>query len=117
VRPAPACATERGLRIGGVAPFSATDFPGRLAAVVFCQGCPWDCRYCQNPHLIPRAKTQVAWTDMLAFLKRRRRLLDGVVFSGGEPTLQTGLREAMRAARLVYPSCPFIPIPPQEDER
>jgi len=104
VRPAPDCATEpagRDLQIGGVAPFSAVDFPGRLAAVVFCQGCPWRCRYCQNPHLLPRAQAQIAWADVLALLKRRRRLLDAVVFCGGEPTLQTGLREAMRAARTL----------------
>jgi len=104
VRPARACATEaagRDLQIGGVAPFSAVDFPGRLAAVVFCQGCPWRCRYCQNPHLLPRAQTQVLWADVLALLKRRRGLLDAVVFCGGEPTLHTGLREAMGAARAL----------------
>ena len=33
-------------------PFSAIDFPGALAAVVFCRGCPWRCAYCHNPHLI-----------------------------------------------------------------
>src|SRR5450759_6030856 len=41
------------LCIGGLTPLSLSDWPGQLAAVVFCQGCPWRCGYCHNPHLIP----------------------------------------------------------------
>ena len=40
------------LRVGGFVPFTTTDYPDALAAVVFCQGCPWRCGYCHNPHLI-----------------------------------------------------------------
>lgn len=88
------------LRIGGFTPFTTTDFPGRLAAVVFCQGCPWRCAYCHNPHLLPAdgAESHV-WADILAFLETRRGLLDAVVFSGGEPTLQGGLADAMREVK------------------
>ena len=88
------------LEIGGLTPLTTIDFPGRLAAVVFCQGCPWRCGYCQNAHLIPpSAEKRVPWADVLAFLERRRGLLEGVVFSGGEPTLQAGLPEALRQVR------------------
>lgn len=89
------------LRIGGFEPLSAVDWPGQLAAVVFCQGCGWACRYCHNPHLIPheRPARPVAWTDIVAWLGRRRGLLDGIVFSGGEPTLQPGLPEAVATVR------------------
>jgi pyruvate formate lyase activating enzyme len=90
------------LRVGGLTPLSATDWPGMLAAVVFCQGCPWRCRYCHNPHLIPaRGDSEVPWEDVLALLRRRQGLLDGVVFSGGEPTAQAGLAEAMREVRAL----------------
>jgi pyruvate formate lyase activating enzyme len=90
------------LQIGGLTSMTTIDFPGRLAAVVFCQGCPWRCGYCQNAHLIPReAQTPVDWGEVLAFLERRRGLLDGVVFSGGEPTLQKGLPDAMRTVRAM----------------
>jgi pyruvate formate lyase activating enzyme len=76
---------------------SACDWPGHLVAVVFCQGCSWRCRYCQNAHLIPFTRHPAArWDRALAWLGRRRGLLDGVVFSGGEPTCQPGLAEAMR---------------------
>lgn len=90
------------LRVGGLTPLSTADWPGMLAAVVFCQGCPWRCNYCHNPHLIPpRGNTEIPWDEVLAFLHRRQGLLDGVVFSGGEPTLQPGLADAMRAVRAL----------------
>ena len=70
--------------------------------MVYCQGCPWRCRYCHNPHLLPsRAADVIAWSEVLAFLGRRRGLLDAVVFSGGEPTAQPGLAQAMRDARAL----------------
>lgn len=88
------------LQIGGLTPLTSTDFPGCLAAVVFCQGCPWRCGYCHNPHLIPRCgETPLAWDDFIGFLSRRRGLLDAVVFSGGEPTLQDALAPAIGAVR------------------
>lgn len=89
-----------GLQVGGLTPLTSTDFPGCLAAVVFCQGCPWRCGYCHNPHLIPpRGDQPLAWTEVIAFLERRRGLLDAVVFSGGEPTLQDELLPALAEVR------------------
>lgn len=89
------------IRVGGFTPFSSVDYPGRLAAVVFVQGCPWRCRYCHNPHLQPRAAQAHAppWEGVLEFLERRRGLLDAVVFSGGEPTADPGLRGAILDVR------------------
>lgn len=93
---------DRRLEIGGFTPLTTIDFPGRLAAVVFCQGCPWRCRYCQNGHLIPRtANEPFDWQQILTFLERRQGLLDGVVFSGGEPTLQKALPDAVRSVRTM----------------
>jgi pyruvate formate lyase activating enzyme len=88
------------LRIGGFVPLTTIDYPGELAAVVFLQGCPWRCRYCQNGALIdPSATPVIAWSQISAFLERRRGLLDAVVFSGGEPTLQSALPAAMTEVR------------------
>jgi len=90
------------LRVGGLTRLSATDYPGKLAAVVFCQGCAWRCGYCHNPELQPaRGAREIPWGDVLAFLERRKGLLDAVVFSGGEPTLQPGLATAMREAKAM----------------
>lgn len=90
------------LRVGGFTPLSTTDWPGMLSAVVFCQGCPWRCRYCHNPGLISsQGEDEMRWEAVLKFLQRRRGLLDGVVFSGGEPTLQAALADAMREVRAL----------------
>jgi pyruvate formate lyase activating enzyme len=88
------------LRVGGLTPLTTIDYPGELAAVVFCQGCPWRCTYCQNDHLwSPHGDNELPWAEVLDFLKRRRSLLDAVVFSGGEPTLQSALPAAIREVR------------------
>ena len=90
------------LRIGGFVPFTATDYPDALAAVVFCQGCPWSCTYCHNPHLRPaRGDDEHDFARIVDWLGTRRGLLDAVVFSGGEPTAQAGLAGAIAAVRAL----------------
>ncbi len=84
------------LKIGGLTPFSSTDYPGMLAAVIFFQGCPWRCAYCHNPHLQARHSSElIEWETVQKILLQRRNLLDAVVFSGGEPTLQHALLDAV----------------------
>ena len=88
------------LRVGGLTPLSASDYPERLAAVVFCQGCAWRCTYCHNAHLLAsRGTEEIPWARVVQFLERRTTLLDAVVFSGGEPTLQRSLPQAMREVK------------------
>ncbi|MHB9003441.1 MAG: anaerobic ribonucleoside-triphosphate reductase activating protein [Coriobacteriia bacterium] len=93
------------LRVGGFVPFSTVDRPGELTATVFTQGCPWRCPYCHNPHLLEAgpglrdATGGWTWEQVLTVLDTRRGLLDGVVFSGGEPTIQSGLPDAMREVK------------------
>lgn len=90
------------LRVGGVTPLTTIDFPGRLAAVVYCQGCPWRCAYCHNGHLVGAAGGEdIPWPVVARFLQRRRGLLDGVVFSGGEPTAQVSLEPAVEEVRTL----------------
>lgn len=88
------------LDVGGLAPLSAVDYPGKLAAVVFLQGCPWECTSCRNPGLQARpAQGALCWTRVVDFLEGRRGQLDAVVFSGGEPTLQAALGKSMGQVR------------------
>jgi pyruvate formate lyase activating enzyme len=88
------------LQIAGLTALSTCDWPGHLVATVFLQGCPWSCTYCHNPELIdPRTSGVVPWAAVQELLARRHGLLDGVVFSGGEPTRQPMLRAAMREVR------------------
>jgi anaerobic ribonucleoside-triphosphate reductase activating protein len=88
------------LRVGGLVPFSAVDWPGKLAAVVFLQGCPWRCGYCHNPHLQRGESDDGARAASFdAWLATRAGLLDAVVFSGGEPTAHAALPEALADVR------------------
>lgn len=92
--------TVHDLTIAGLSRFSSVDWPGHLVATVFLQGCPWDCLYCHNPDLIdPRVAGSIAWRDVEALLDTRRGMLDGVVFSGGEPTRQRALVDAIARVR------------------
>lgn len=84
----------------GLVPFTTIDFPNRLAAVVFFQGCPLRCPFCHNPNLQPpAAEPAVLWADVLSFLDTRKKRLDGVVFSGGEPLMQADLKAAMESVK------------------
>ncbi len=87
--------------IGGFVPCSLSDFPGRLAAVVFTQGCNWRCPWCHNPALVYPEQFTVSLDEaaIVARLGARRQRLDGVVISGGEPTLQRDLPEFLARVR------------------
>lgn len=85
---------------------SVEDWPGRHVATVLTRGCPWCCSPCRHPALGGHAPDRPPgdaprWADVVAFLADRRGLLDGVVFSGGEPTLHAGLPDAVDAVRAL----------------
>ena len=88
------------LTIAGMVPLSTVDWPGRLVATAFLQGCPWRCPYCHNAAILDtRTPGVVPWSAVRELLERRHGLLDGVVFSGGEPTRQPGLLDAVRQVK------------------
>lgn len=74
------------LTAAGLVPFTTIDFPGRLAAVIFIQGCPLCCPFCHNYELQKEGTpTHITWDEIDAFLKSRQKRIDGIVLSGGEP--------------------------------
>lgn len=88
------------LQIAGVQPFSSVDWPGKLVATVFAQGCPWACPYCHNHAIIDcRTPGVVPFSRVWELLERRLGLLDGCVFSGGEPLRQEAVVPAMGVVR------------------
>lgn len=88
------------LQIAALVPLSTVDWPGRLVATIFLQGCPWSCHYCHNPDLIsPRTAGQVPWREVEELADRRQGLLDGLVLTGGEPTRQDAVHDAARRIR------------------
>lgn len=77
--------------IGGILKNSLIDFPAKISCVLFTAGCNFDCPYCHNPELVTPPFTSIDPEEIFAFLKKRKSLLDGVVITGGEPTLHTDL--------------------------
>lgn len=80
------------MRIAGLQKCSFVDYPGKLAAVVFTVGCNLHCFYCHNHRFIGTdSPANMTVDDVQEWLERRRDMLDAVVVSGGEPTMQRGL--------------------------
>lgn len=87
--------------IKGLVKTSIIEFPGHIATVVFTGGCNFRCPYCHNADLVLNAADlpSIDATEVLELLAQRRDFVDGLVVSGGEPTLQPGLPDFLRAAR------------------
>ena len=88
------------MRIGGFVPVSLCDYPCRVAAVVFTQGCNFRCPFCHNGQLIAQqGNAPLDEEVVLAQLAERRNRLGGVVVTGGEPTLQGDLPQFLHRLR------------------
>ena len=81
------------MRLGGLQKVSLIDYPGKVACVIFTQGCNFRCGYCHNPGLVlPETfSDSLDPKDIFAFLHQRKKYLQGVVVSGGEPTIHADL--------------------------
>lgn len=78
--------------IGGIQRCSFSDYPGKVAAVIFTQGCNFRCPFCHNGSLLaPKGAAQCGEREVFDFLKLRQNRLDAVVISGGEPTQHNDL--------------------------
>ena len=83
--------------IGGLQKTTLVDFPQKVAAIVFTQGCNFRCGYCHNPELLSiKEQNDYNTEQFFEFLKTRQGKLDGVGITGGEPTLQSGLYDFVR---------------------
>ena len=92
------------MRIGGFQKFSLSDFPGRTAAIVFTQGCNFRCPFCHNGGLIPETPQDgllIPEEYVLSYLRSRTGRLDGLVVTGGEPTVQEDLACFLRKVREI----------------
>lgn len=87
--------------IGGLQKVTLIDYPKKIAATIFVQGCPFRCHYCHNSELVlpDLFKTPIAEEEVLKFLKGKVGKLDGVVISGGEPTCQSDLSDFIKKVK------------------
>jgi pyruvate formate lyase activating enzyme len=88
------------LPIVGIEPLTTVDFPGRIAAVMFTSGCAWNCRYCHNAGLRDHQKNKLlSPIEVESFLAKRASFLEGIVVSGGEPTIHESLTSFLQTVR------------------
>ena len=87
------------MQLGGLQKLTLLDFPGRLACTAFTVGCNFRCPWCHNGSLVRRTAETFDASELLAFLRKRRGVLDGVCISGGEPLLHDTLADTLRAVK------------------
>lgn len=96
------------MRIAGIQKLTLLDYPGKTACTLFTRGCPYRCVYCHNVDLLPFYTPITLPPDIdedkaIAFLRKRKGLLEGVCLSGGEPLAQDDLPEFLvRVRKLGY---------------
>ena len=90
------------MKIHGLQKMTLLDFPGHVACTVFTGGCDFRCPFCHNFELVDgTAPAIMEEEELIAFLEKRKGLLDGVAFTGGEPCLQQNLPDLMRRIRAM----------------
>ena len=87
--------------IAGLQKMTLTDFPENVACILFLKGCNFRCPYCQNSELIDYKidDNYILKEEVFDFLKKRQGVLDGVVISGGEPTVNKDLPKLIKEIR------------------
>lgn len=89
------------MEISGLIKNSFVDYPKNIACVVFTAGCNMNCWYCHNHDLISETKGEIDEEYVFSLLEERKKFLDGVVITGGEPTLQPDLTEFIKKVKAI----------------
>ena len=86
------------MQIHGFNKTTLLDYPGRVAATIFTGACNFRCPYCHNVELVlnPSSQPVIPEEEILAHLKKRRGITQGVCITGGEPTLQKDLKDFIK---------------------
>ena len=92
------------MMISGLQKLTLLDFPGRTACTVFFYGCNLRCPFCHNAFLVTDHDDGQGFTEeeFFAFLESRRRLLDGVAITGGEPLINKGIAQFIEKIKAFY---------------
>ena len=87
---------------GGFEKLTLMDYPGKVACVVYTIGCNMRCPYCHNPELVDETvETRYTEKKILDFLQKRKGMLEGIVITGGEPTLHEDLLPFMKKVKAL----------------
>ena len=89
------------MKIVGIQKLTLLDYPGKVACTVFLNGCNFRCPYCHNAELLGDGEEVMTVAGLLAFLRKRQGILEGVCITGGEPTLHPELPALLREVRAL----------------
>ncbi len=90
------------MQIHGLQKMTLLDYPGRVACTVFLAGCNYACPFCHNSQLLTgEAEAVMQEEELLSFLQKRQGILDGVCITGGEPTLNPGLKPMLQRIKAL----------------
>lgn len=80
---------DKDYKFGGLTLMSTIDYPGKISSVIYTRGCNFDCEYCHNYHLNYSHENSYSmkWEQIQKTIKNHKMLIDGIVITGGEPTL------------------------------
>ena len=85
------------MNIEGIQKLSLLDYPNKLSCIIFTHGCNFKCPFCQNSTLIDNNYSDcINEEEVFNYLNKRKGIIEGVVISGGEPTLQIGLKKFIK---------------------
>ena len=87
------------MAIVGIDKLSLLDYEDKVSVVLFSKACNFRCPFCHNGGSVLEAQTEIDFADILSFLKTRVGLVDAVVFSGGEPTLEEDLESKIKEVK------------------
>lgn len=88
------------MKIAGFQKLTLLDYPSKVACIIFTQGCNYKCPYCQNSGLIEHENEElINEEEIFAYLNKRKGVIDGIVISGGEPTIQKDLKTFMKRVK------------------
>ncbi len=88
--------------ISGMQKLTLLDYPTKTACMIFTGGCNFNCSYCHNSSLIKNEQTSfIKEEEVLEYLEKRKKVLDGLVISGGEPTIQVGLKNFITKVKQI----------------
>ena len=84
------------MKIAGIQKLSLLDYPDKVSCIIYTYGCNFKCSFCHNSTLLDGDLEQTKEEDIIEYLQKRKKILEGVVISGGEPTIQKDLKKFIK---------------------
>jgi len=88
--------------VSGMNKLTLIDYPNKTACVIFTQGCNFRCSFCQNSSLLKASnESLIQEKEIIEYLTKRKKLIDGICISGGEPLMQRDIKEFIKKIKEI----------------